>query len=315
MIELSGTLKERLDEAIRLARTEVSEEELARFCRAYEKAKIPLLPSAIAFYKRYGGVFREYYLVLSDSRFNRDVSLFCYASHDVEEEALRRLNDAMTDIDSVREVAKQKVCPVGDIGYSYPAVVYVGENGLLYCAYEFKDEIDVYSTTSEILESFLKNNVPVGIDARPVKTSIRKKIHRLQADGFLLELTAAVHQQDLRYPVNTTLWLAVSSDGFSGRCVMDVDARDLAGFSVRLDKLYESLSGSARLDEPYSEGYLEFSADHCGHIKVEGCLYKDNANGYRQKLFFGSEFDQTYLRYFARELRAGFARYAEGNCA
>ena len=164
MIALTGTLKERLDEAIRLAYTEVSEEELKHFRSIYEKAQIHLLPSAEAF-------FRKYYLVLNDPKYNRDVSLACYADiSDSEEEVMRRFEDAMMDIDLVREYAKQDVCPVGDIGYYYPAVVYVGENGLLYCVYDFQDEIDIFHTPSEILESYLKNNIPVGIDTYTVKT-------------------------------------------------------------------------------------------------------------------------------------------------
>ena len=82
----------------------------------YEKAQIHLLPSAEVFYRQYGGVFRKYYLVLNDPKYNRDVSLACYADiSDSEEEVMRRFEDAMMDIDLVREYAKQDVCRVGDI--------------------------------------------------------------------------------------------------------------------------------------------------------------------------------------------------------
>ena len=50
MIELTGSLKERLDEAIRLAHTDVSDEEIEHFRSLYKKAQIPLLPSAEDFY-------------------------------------------------------------------------------------------------------------------------------------------------------------------------------------------------------------------------------------------------------------------------
>ena len=32
---------------------------------------------------------------------------------------------------------EQEVCPIGEIGYYYPAEVFVGENGLLYCVYSY----------------------------------------------------------------------------------------------------------------------------------------------------------------------------------
>ena len=139
---------ERLDEALSLTNIGVSEESLDRFRRIYGKAQIPLLPAALDFYKAYGGEFRDQYLVLSDPIYNGEVFFTFYAdlvdSQGSDAEALRRLAFAMDDVDEVRKYAKQAVCPVADIGYYYPAVVYVGENGLLYCVYEFQDEIEVF---------------------------------------------------------------------------------------------------------------------------------------------------------------------------
>lgn len=133
-------------------------------------------------------------------------------------------------------------------------------------------------------------------------------MHRLKSEDFLLELTAVVHEEDLPDPVNATLLVSVSSDGFSARSGMDIDVRDLAAFAGRLKELYESLDGSARLEEPYSEGYMEFTADSLGHIRIRGCLQQSNAYGDTQKLLFGSEIDQTYLKDFAGELHADFAK-------
>ena len=73
MINLTGTLKERLNEAIRLSYTDVTEKELEHFRSVYEKAKIELLPSAVEFYKRYCGVFRNHHLVLNKPEYNNDV--------------------------------------------------------------------------------------------------------------------------------------------------------------------------------------------------------------------------------------------------
>ena len=81
-----------------------------------------------------------------------------------------RLGNAMRSMKKVREFAQQKVCPVAKIGYFYPADVFVGENGLLYCVYGLYDEIDVFHTPNEILESSLKDNMPVGIELSSVIT-------------------------------------------------------------------------------------------------------------------------------------------------
>ena len=53
MIELNGTLKERVEEAIRLVCTEVTPEEVDNFCALYEKAGIKLFPASIEFFKKY----------------------------------------------------------------------------------------------------------------------------------------------------------------------------------------------------------------------------------------------------------------------
>ena len=183
MIELTGTLKERVEEAVRLVCTEISQEEIDNFCALYEKAGIKLFSASIDFFKKYGGAYRNSYIVLEDSRYNKEISLHCFdnitdfyysykfAPEEIEKEALRRLDFAMDSIKEMREFAGVDVHPIAEIGYYYPADVYIGENGKLYCLYEFKDEFEVHDTPAEILEPYLKNNIPIGVDRMPVKTN------------------------------------------------------------------------------------------------------------------------------------------------
>ena len=49
------------------------------------------------------------------------------------------------------------------IGFYYPPVVYVGEDGLLYCVYEYKEEIDVFTKPEEIIADQLSNHMPVAL--------------------------------------------------------------------------------------------------------------------------------------------------------
>ena len=79
-IELTGTKKERLDEAFRLAYTDVSNQELDHFREVYEKVGIRLLPTAERLYKQYGGVFRNHYIELDEPIYNNDIILFFYAN-------------------------------------------------------------------------------------------------------------------------------------------------------------------------------------------------------------------------------------------
>lgn len=137
-------------------------------------------------------------------------------------------------------------------------------------------------------------------------------MYRLEAENFLLELKPEVHQDDLPFPVNTSLHVKVCSYGFSAESTMDMDARMLADFAVYLNGLYETLQGSAKLEEPYGvHCYIEFTACRRGHIKVEGVIHNGNAYGYEQELHFENEFDQTYLHSFARALFSDYAKYVE----
>ncbi|MBE6908907.1 MAG: hypothetical protein E7474_04790 [Ruminococcaceae bacterium] len=303
MIELTGTLKERLDQAIRLTRVEVSEEKLAHFRAVYRRAGIALLPSAEEFYRQYGGVFRKQYLFLDEPRYNRDVYLDFYAdSSDSEGDVLRRLDEAMIDMEQVRDFAKQDTCPVGDIGFYYPACVYVGADGLLYCVFEYKDEIEIHREPSEILEEQLRNHLPVGIDDYPIKT---RRVYRIETERFSLELEADAHPGKYYRPMDPSLRVRALSGGSAGEAYLDVDKPALGAFAARLNELYETQCGSARLeDSGGAPHFVTFAAGTGSRIRVCGKLRGDAAA-------FESELDRTELKDFAKALFSCFGGSAE----
>ena len=134
----------------------------------------------------------------------------------------------------------------------------------------------------------------------------------LKADTFILELFPEIHEQDFAYPVNVNLGVKVSSYGYSADTFMDVGVQGIAIFAAQLKKLYESLSGEARLEEPYSvHNYIEFIAKTGGHVKVLGRLNNKSAFGYTQEINFENEIDQTYLSGFVSRLFDDFSKYAE----
>ena len=137
-------------------------------------------------------------------------------------------------------------------------------------------------------------------------------MYRIEADRFTLEFFPEIHEQDFAYPVNVYLGVKVSSYGYSADTYMDVGVQGIAEFALQLKDLYETLSGEARLEEPYSvHNYLEFVAETGGHIRVMGRLNNKSAFGYTQEINFENEIDQTYLRGFVNRLLADFGRYAE----
>ena len=88
------------------------------------------------------------------------------------------------------------------------------------------------------------------------------------------------------------------------------DFLEWAEFSENLCQLYENLSGSARIEEPYGvHMYLLFQGDGKGHIDVRGELYQTDSLGIEQELRFASRFDQTYLKCFCYDLKRSYERY------
>lgn len=166
MMELQGTLIERLEQAVDMVCAKVTNEEIERFYKIYENAGIKPSLSAVDFFKKYGGAYRDYYIMLPDPKHNTDIFFKCYGKYEDGD-----LEYAAQYLDMVKEAAKQDVCPVALIGYQSPADVFIGEDGLLYCMYEFKEEIDVFKTPADILETYLRNDVPIGIDKKPIKKS------------------------------------------------------------------------------------------------------------------------------------------------
>lgn len=166
MTDLQGTLIERLEQAVRMVCPEVTDEEIGRFYEIYEKAGIKPSSAAAEFFKKYGGAYRDSYIMLPDPGSNADIFFKCYGKYEDGD-----LEYAAQYTDTVKEAAEQDVCPVALIGFQHPADVFIGEDGLLYCMYEFKEDIDVFRTPAEILEIYLRNDVPIGVDRKPIRRS------------------------------------------------------------------------------------------------------------------------------------------------
>lgn len=167
MIELQGTLIERLKAALPLLCADVTDEQIAHFRDIYEQAGIRPSAAAEEFFAKYGGAYRDSYLMLPDPKYNAAIFFRCYGN----DEKTDNLDYAQEFADVVRDAAQQDVCPVALMGFDIPAEVFVGENGMLYCLYEFKEEVDAFESPAQILEYYLKNHVPIGVDKKPIRTS------------------------------------------------------------------------------------------------------------------------------------------------
>ena len=132
----------------------------------------------------------------------------------------------------------------------------------------------------------------------------------LSGESFRLSLVFHVFESDIACPANAVISVCVSGGGFSGCAEMDIDIKDIAGFCGDLQRIYDSLAGEARIQEPFGERqYILFSGDRRGHVMISGMLTSGGAGGCRQELRFENCIDQTSLPCFLGGLTE-FARRA-----
>lgn len=164
MKKLTGSLRQRINEAIQLTHSAVDDEQCACFCKFYAEAGEEQLPAAMSFYRNYGNCFKKLCFVFENPGYNKEFVFEFYSDLPYpNHEGVGRLQRAMEDKKAIVEYAKQKVCPVGDFGFYYPATVYVGADGILYCVYEYEDKIRVFKTVEALLEFELLSHIPAGI--------------------------------------------------------------------------------------------------------------------------------------------------------
>ncbi|MBR2761413.1 MAG: SUKH-3 domain-containing protein [Solobacterium sp.] len=153
IIPLSGTLRERISQMIRTAAEPVSQEELFRFYGFSEENRFFLHPQAALFYQNFGHLFYHLRPVFEkESQAKEFCFTFCCDDPDLAEEMKE-------DIGKIAE----PVCPIGRIGYGFPAAVYMAEDGRLLCLHDYEDELLTFPALEDLLEHELCGNVPRGL--------------------------------------------------------------------------------------------------------------------------------------------------------
>ena len=132
----------------------------------------------------------------------------------------------------------------------------------------------------------------------------------LESENFCLSLEFKVFESDISYPSNTILSVSVTSAGFSASTTMDIDIKDIPTSCSKLQKLYDSLKGEAKIQEPFGDQqHITFSGDGKGHILISGKLNSNGANGFWQELKFENCIDQTYMPQFLKNLSSFSNQY------
>ena len=133
--------------------------------------------------------------------------------------------------------------------------------------------------------------------------------HILNTENFRLLISLKIFEDDINSSSNTIMTVSVTSDGFFAKADMDIDIKEFAAFANKLSAVYESLSGTATIKEPYGhQKFITFSADKTGCITVKGFLCDDLKNN---ELRFENNFDQTYLKPFSQQLCSAYSKYIQ----
>ncbi len=141
----------------------------------YENRNIKLSDKAIHFFEEYYGI-EDYWDILytwsingedkgehrGDFRFH----LFPYPEQYRTDVRDLMYDDAeftmkSEDYKSALEYSKENIALVGEIGYYYPAWVWIGESGKLYCTHDYNDDVLVFDTVIELMlhELSAHNNI------------------------------------------------------------------------------------------------------------------------------------------------------------
>lgn len=137
--------------------------------------------------------------------------------------------------------------------------------------------------------------------------------HILEANDFRLELNTEIFYDNLDCPVNAYLTVNVKNGDYSGSTLMDIDIDQLADFSVELKKVYDTLKGSAKIEEPYGHcGDITFTAEKNGYINISGHIRTETFNDVWKgnELNFRTTIDQTFFQPFVNGLICEFEKYS-----
>lgn len=124
----------------------------------YNKWNIALSPQAIAFFQEYYGIAGRWYIEVNHLEWGADFEfqLFPYpkewktdivdfmyddADYVLEAEEYRNLKD----------YANEYVVMVGEIGYYYPARVWIGNSKTIYCTHEYEDDIRKFDSVISLI--------------------------------------------------------------------------------------------------------------------------------------------------------------------
>lgn len=165
-IKLSGDKGSRIIQAMKCAGWYPGREvEIAEILEYYQKNGITLFSKAVQFFKEFSGIMANWYIEVENPDFAPDFEFHLFP--ELESYGMEMSSFMYDDVEltvyseaylSVRSMTKEPFVMVGEIGYYYPASVWIGESGRLYATHEYDEEVHCYENVFALMEEELLNH-------------------------------------------------------------------------------------------------------------------------------------------------------------
>lgn len=163
---LHGNKTERILQALKKAgwyegrRVDISPVE-----RYYESQNVELNAKAILFFREYYGLASRWYIEVANLEYASDFffQLFPYPQEYRISVRDYMYDDADSTIESeefqqAKAYAGENIVMVGEIGYYYPAKVYLSDSGAIYSTHDYNYEVRKFNSVIELIDDELKNH-------------------------------------------------------------------------------------------------------------------------------------------------------------
>ena len=145
---LCGNKNERIVQALRKAGWyDGRKTEISSVLTYYKKWNIELNEDVIHFFEEYYGIAGRWYIEVENLAWGPDFEflLFPYPENQKMEIVDFMYDDSEYRMESeeyraVKEYAKENIILVGEIGYYYPARVWIGNSGTFYCTHDYEED-------------------------------------------------------------------------------------------------------------------------------------------------------------------------------
>ena len=167
ILKLHGTIEEKINTMLEnagwYAGRRVNIDDAVRY---YDKYGLVLSEKAKSFISEYYGLADDWYFDTSniDRAPDFEFNLFPYPKSYATDVVDFMYDDDEGEVDSEEYAAVKAIdknaCMVGEIGYYYPARVWIGDSGALLCTHEYDDEVHVFNDITELIRHEILGHEP-----------------------------------------------------------------------------------------------------------------------------------------------------------